>query len=190
MAEPSRSFAIKLNIDNDCRYLEKPKEKNMFRKKATPWVMAMAMMGMMGAIEAQTIDKNWVRQNSNGPLDAMTTIFSANLEVKNAKNFNRHGGISPGLSFFDGAAPFKDAYINAAKAVGAPHVDVVSSPTAPRTEQVCWETAAWIRTGNNGKAFNDAIVQEVAKQSDYKLNIIPGFENGVYLENACVNPRP
>lgn len=51
----------------------------MFQKKCVKWGMAMTMLGMTGAIEAQTINKRWVRQNASSPQQAREAIQAANL---------------------------------------------------------------------------------------------------------------
>jgi len=155
----------------------------MFRKKTTRWVMAMTMMGMMSAVEAQTIDKNWVRQNAANRFQARTAIRFANTTVN---VYQRNNSPSPSLSFSEGLAPYKDAYINAAKDVGAPYVDVVSDSNAPRTRETCWGATAWMKMGNE-KAFSEAVVQEVAKQGLPELGFFPGLAGGPYFSAACEN---
>jgi len=161
----------------------------MFRKKATPWAMAMAMMGMTGAIEAQTIDKNWVRQNADNPRQARQAILFGNTQVRMAESLNRYSDNgNPPLSFSEGVALYKDPYIDAAKAVGAPYVDIVSDPNAPRTRETCWGAAAWSETGNHGQEFNQAIVQEIAERGLPPIGMFPGTEKNIYIQNACIAP--
>jgi hypothetical protein len=184
MAEPSRSFAIKLNIDNDCRYLEKPKEKNMFRKKATPWVMAMAMMGMTGVSGAQTIDKNWVRQNADNPRDARGAISYAN----NTANVHERINASPtseGMYTLQPAEYYKGLG-EAAQSVGAPHVDMITNHDIPRSRQSCWEAAAWSRVGDHSEELDNAIRSSLAK---YGLvsNALPHMEWASYPDAVCGN---
>jgi hypothetical protein len=53
--------------------------------------MAVAMMGMMGAGQAQTIDQNWVRQNADNPRQARQAISYAN----NTANVHERINASP-----------------------------------------------------------------------------------------------
>lgn len=99
------------------------------------------------------------------------------------------------FSFSGELAPYKDAYINAAKAVGAPYVDVVSNPNAPRTRDTCWGATAWMNTGNNGYAFNDAVLQEIGKQGLPELDLkTPSGKASApsvpYVLKTCVNLEP
>ena len=146
--------------------------------------MAVAMMGMMGAGQAQTIDQNWVRQNADNPRQARQAISYAN----NTANMNERINASPrskGMYTLQPAEYYKGLG-EAAQSVGAPHVDMVTNHDIPRSKQSCWEAAAWSRVDDHSEELDTAIRSSLAKHG-LVSNALPHMEWASYPDAVCAN---
>ncbi len=121
----------------------------MFRKKATPWVMAMTMIGMMGAVEAQTLEDQYFSQ--------LPPIKRGLVNMRVNQLYNKM--IDP---LYPASDEVKSIYATGAKNAGAPYVEDIYTPP-PDPEQHCRDVIAWSYVDNNGGKLNQSI-EAAAKQ--------------------------
>jgi len=120
----------------------------MFRKKATPWVMAMTMIGMMGVSGAQTLEEQYLNQLSP---------YKRRVGERQINNIVT--GKNPVYKFdhlYQASDDVKSIYATGAKNAGAPHVeDIYTPPSDP--VQHCRDAVAWSYADNNYDKLTQSI---------------------------------